>query len=57
MCENAKSLGVSMIANFHVFSVESGVFLVFLDFYVIVWAVYRTFIDFYCGRFEGKGDY
>ena len=46
MCENAKSLGVSMIANFHVFSVESGVFLVFLDFYVKVWAVYRTLLIF-----------
>jgi hypothetical protein len=56
VCENAKSLGVRMIANFHVFSVESRVFLVFLDLYVVVWAVYRTFIDFYCGHFEGKGD-
>jgi hypothetical protein len=45
-----------MIANFHVFSVESGVFLVFLDFYVIGRAVYRTLIDSYCRRFEGKGD-
>jgi hypothetical protein len=45
-----------MTANFRVFSVESGVVLVFLGFYVMGWAVYRTVFDFYCGRFEGKGD-
>ena len=56
MCENAKSLGVRIIVNFPLFSVGIGVVLMFLGFCVIGWPVHCTFVDFYCRRFDGKGD-
>jgi hypothetical protein len=56
VCENAKSLGVRIIVNFPLFSVGIGVVLMFLGFCVIGWPVHCTFVDFYCRRFDGKGD-